>query len=133
MPAAILRMQAAAGNRATGQLLARAPDKGAVKEKSKPKAAYTMSIPKMGDFSLLSLVIPRTDRDDFDVMLSQEDGAKFQGPGLTANYPTITIKAGTVTITLTNAVITGYSLSGGSMGEDAVVNIAFNAEKREFK
>jgi hypothetical protein len=133
MPAAILRMQAAAGNRATSELLARAPDKGAVKEKPKPKSAATMSIPKMGDFPVLALVIPRTDRDDFDVTLSQEDGAKFQGPGLTANYPTITIKTGAVTITLTNAVITGYSLSGGTLGEDALVNIAFNAEKREFK
>lgn len=131
MPAAILRMQASAGNRATSDLLARAPDKGAVKEK--PKSAYTMSIPKVGDFSVIALMLGNSDKDDIHVTLSLEDGAKFQGPGLTANYPTVTIKAGSVTITLTDVIISGYSVSGGAHGDDALVDLALNAQKREVK
>jgi hypothetical protein len=128
MPAAVLRMQATAGNRATSDLLARAP----TKDKPKPKAAYTMSIPKFGDFPVLALMLGNSDKDDIRVTLSVGDGAKFQGPGLTAVYPTVTIK-GAVTITLTDAMITGYSVSGGTFGQDAVVEIAFNAQKREIK
>jgi hypothetical protein len=128
MPAAVLRMQATAGNRATSDLLARAP---AAKEK--PKAAYSMSIPKVGDFPVLSLVLPNNDRDDIHVTLSQADGAKFQGPGLNASYPTVTIKAGAVTITLTDVLISGYTLSGGSLGEEPLVELSLNAAKREFK
>jgi hypothetical protein len=126
MPAAVLRMQATAGNRATSDLLAR----DAVKEK--PKAAYTMTVPKMGDFPLLALMLPNNDRDDMRVTLSLSDGAKFQGPRLTATYPTITIK-GTITITLTDVVIAGYTLGGGTLGEEPIVEIALNAAKREIK
>jgi hypothetical protein len=128
MPAAVLRMQATAGNRATSDLLARAP---AAKEK--PKASYSMSIPKMGDFPVLSLVLPNNERDDIHVTLSQADGAKFQGPGLNASYPTVTVKAGTVTITLTDVLISGYTLSGGNLGEEPLVELSLNATKREFK
>jgi hypothetical protein len=127
VPAAILRMQASAGNRATSELLAR----DAAKEK--PKSAYAMSIPKVGDFPLQSLMLGNSDKDDIHVTLSLEDGAKFQGPGLTANYPTVTIKAGSVTITLTDVIISSYSISSGPVGEDAVVDIALNAQKREVK
>jgi hypothetical protein len=126
MPAAVLRMQATAGNRATTGLLAR----DAVKDK--PKAAYTMTVPKMGDFPLLALMLPSNDRDDVRVTLSMSDGAKFQGPGLTASYPTITIK-GAITITLTDVVIAGYNLTGGTLGEDAIVELSLNATKREIK
>lgn len=126
MPAAVLRMQATAGNRATSELLAR----DAVKDK--PKAAYTMSIPKLGDFPLLALMLPNNERDDIRVTLSMSDGAKFQGPGLTATYPTIVIK-GAVTITLTDVVIAGYSLSGGTLGEEPIVELSLNAAKRELK
>jgi hypothetical protein len=126
MPAAVLRMQATAGNRATTELLARDP----VKEK--PKALYTMSIPKMGDFPLLALMHPNNERDDIRVTLSLSDGAKFQGAGLTATYPTVTIK-GPITITLTDVIIAGYNISGGSGGEEPIVELALNAAKREFK
>jgi hypothetical protein len=126
MPAAVLRMQATAGNRATTGLLAR----DAVKEK--PKAAYTMSIPKLGDFPVLSLHLPMNDRDDIRVTLSMSDGAKFQGPGLTAGYPTITLK-GAITITLTDVVIAGYTMTGGTPGEEPIVELSLNAAKREIK
>jgi hypothetical protein len=126
MPAAVLRMQAAAGNRATSDMLAR----DAVK--AKPKAAYTMTVGKMGDFPLLALMLPNNDRDDIRVTLSMSDGSKFQGPGLTATYPTITIK-GAITITLTDVVIAGYTISGGTLGEEPIVEIALNAAKREIK
>lgn len=127
LPAAVLRMQATAGNRATTGLLTR----DATKEK--PKAAYTMSVPRMGDFPVLSLVLPNNERDDIHVTLSQADGAKFQGPGLNANYPTVTIKAGAITITLTDVLISGYTLSGGTLGEEPIVELSLNAAKREFK
>lgn len=66
-------------------------------------------------------------------MLSLDDGAKFNGPGLTAVYRTVAITAGALTITLTDAIISSYQVSGGTNGQDATVEIAFNAPKREFK
>jgi hypothetical protein len=126
MPAAVLRMQATAGNRATSDLLAR----DSVKQK--PKAAWTMTIPKLGSFPLLSFQLPGNDKGDVTVSLSVSDGAPLQGPVLTQVFPTVTIK-GAVTITLTDAMITSYSMSGGTFGEEPVLTLAFNAAKREIK
>jgi len=129
MPAAVLRMQAAAGNRATSDLLAR----DAVKDKPKTKAAYTMSIARYGDFPLLALNLPNRDEDDIVVTLDLADGARLQGRALSDLLRTVTIKGPTLTITMTDVVISGYSVSGGTAGEDAVVMIQLSAQKREFK
>jgi hypothetical protein len=127
VPAAVLRMQATAGNRATRDLLARDP------VQAKPKALYTMTIAKHGAFPLLAFALGNSERDDIRVTLALSDGARLQGAALTDSFRTVTITGPTLTITLTDVVISNYSVSGGTGGQDAVVDLALNAQKREFK
>jgi hypothetical protein len=132
MPAAVLRMQATAGNRATSDLLARAPDKGAVKEKAKAKATYTLTIPKRGEFPAQSLTMGNHDRDDIYMTLALEHGMRLQD-ATSDFFPTVTITSPSFTITLSEVVISAFSISGGTYGDEAIVTIALNAKKKEFK
>jgi hypothetical protein len=130
MPAAVMRMQATAGNRATTELLARAP----AKDKPKAAARYTMTIAKLGEFPLTSVQLGHGDRDDIVVTLGMSDErGRLHGPALTAVYPTVTIATSSVTITLTDVLISSIDFKDDPAGEEAVVTVALNASARKIK
>jgi hypothetical protein len=126
MPAAVLRMQAAAGNRATADLLARA-GQGRDQGEAEGQGRLDDDGRTVRRLPAARATLPNHDKGDIDVA----DGARLQR-ALSDLLRTVTIKGPTMTITMTDVVISGY-VSGGTHGDDAVVTVQLNAQKREFK
>ena len=134
VPAAILRMQAMIGNRATSGLLARdgrARESAPTKEKPPPAPDNTVMVDGLGRYKVHSF--NRASDTSVSVMLDAgKDAAKLHAAAGTGKpIATVTITTGGHTITLHNVIIAGIH-EAGSPGSDPVTVVELDAQSTEF-
>jgi hypothetical protein len=124
--AAILRMQAGAGNAATSRLLAR-------EEAKAPAQERTIVIEGVGTLPVLSFQLVR----DKGVSVQLEDGPAgpklFQASSTGTPFPSATLAvSGGHTLVLTDVLVMSFSY-GGNHGEKPTISIELQGASREFK
>ena len=122
--AAVLRMQALAGNAATSRLLAREP--------KAPAQERTILIEGMGTFALLSFQLSGAKGVTVELADGPVGPRLSQASAQGTTIPSVTIAASGQTLTLTEVLVASFQ-TGGGHGSAPAISVELQGASREFR